>query len=375
MKITIVQATRTPHTLARLTRAQSRAHESGHDLRALTVAGRQSDYAWPSSDAVAFEMELFSLRDYWGLGYRELRKALLQALTALDPDVVFVPGWAFKESWVTLGWAVRRHRASVLVSDSQPSEARWGPARAIVRSVVSGAVDGALVAGTPHRDYMAALGVPADRILLGCDVVDNAHFATAATRRRQAGYRLLSVVRLLPRKNLWSVLAALASADRRWNWTVAGDGPERPNLERAAAELGIEDRVRFLGNIGYQDLPDVYAEADVFIHPSLSEPWGLAVNEAMAAGLPVLVSARCGCATDLVGTSANGSIFEPSVEGIREALAHAIDRQGDWVAMGARSREVISHWGLDLYADNVMRCAQAVIEAPRRRANKLLRML
>lgn len=375
MRIAIVQATRTPHTIARLTRAHTCARERGHDLQALTVAGHQSDYAWPSSGAMPFEMEVFPGRDYWDLGYLELRRALLAALTTLDPDAVLIPGWAFKESWVALGWALRSDRATVLVSDSQPGEARAGAGRSFMRSVVSGAVGGALVAGTPHRDYLTSLGVPAARVLLGCDVVDNAHFATAATLRSQAGYRLLSVVRLLPRKNLRSVLAAMVSGDSRWSWTIAGDGPERPDLERTAADLGLDDRVRFLGNIGYRDLPDVYAEADMFIHPSLSEPWGLAVNEAMAAGLPVLVSARCGCSTDLVGTGANGSIFEPSVEGIRDALARAIDRQGDWVAMGARSREVISHWNLDLYADNVVRCAEAVFEAPRRGIASLLRIL
>jgi 1,2-diacylglycerol 3-alpha-glucosyltransferase len=92
---------------------------------------------------------------------------------------------------------------------------------------------------------------------------------------------------------------------------VCGDGDLRPRLHALARELGLEQRVHWPGFVQYPDLPVYYALADAFILASTIEPWGLVVNEAMACGLPVLVSDRCGCAPDLVPEGQNGFTFKP----------------------------------------------------------------
>ena len=70
--------------------------------------------------------------------------------------------------------------------------------------------------------------------------------------------------------------------------------------------------MHFTGHKKADELPPLYAFAGCFVLPSTREPWGLVVNEAMACGLPVLVSERCGCAEDLVVAESNGFTFNPS---------------------------------------------------------------
>jgi glycosyltransferase involved in cell wall biosynthesis len=133
----------------------------------------------------------------------------------------------------------------------------------------------------------------------------------------------------------------------------AGDGPERNNLERRAVELGIEDRVRFLGFLNQSQLPSAYRAADLFVLPSLFEPFGLVVNEAMLCGLPVAVSDRVGARFDLVRPDENGYVFPAGdVEALaaifREILADPEKR----ARMGAASRQRMETWSPREYAES-----------------------
>jgi glycosyltransferase involved in cell wall biosynthesis len=186
---------------------------------------------------------------------------------------------------------------------------------------------------------------------------------------------MLSVLRLLPRKNVLAVLDALPRA-LQWRWVVAGDGPQRPLVERRISELGLGTRVDLLGHVPYDELPDLYASADVYLQPSLSEPWGLAVNEAMASGLPVVVSTRCGCSEDLVRDGENGYVFDPAD---RESLHRVLDlmlaSRHRWPEMGLASRDIISDWGPDRFARNFWKACEIAIANRRLASSGPLRRL
>ena len=135
------------------------------------------------------------------------------------------------------------------------------------------------------------------------------HGAPAGTALRQRlglpERYFLASARFIEKKNLSGLLHAYAAyrratPDDPWSLVVLGDGELRPELERLRGELGLDDVVSFPGYRSYQELPAYYGLASCFVHASTTEQWGLVVNEAMAAGLPVLVSNRCGCAANLV---------------------------------------------------------------------------
>ncbi len=81
-----------------------------------------------------------------------------------------------------------------------------------------------------------------------------------------------------------------------WDLVLLGDGPLKPTLLKLISSLGLESCVHLPGFKQYDELPVYLGLAETFIHASTTEQWGLVVNEAMASGLPVLVSNRCGCA-------------------------------------------------------------------------------
>jgi glycosyltransferase involved in cell wall biosynthesis len=112
----------------------------------------------------------------------------------------------------------------------------------------------------------------------------------------------------------------------------------------------------------YPELPVYYGLASAFIHASTSEPWGLVVNEAMASGLPVVVSNRCGCAPDLVCDGRNGYTFDPRNVGQLAELMLRISIPGPHLStMSNASAEIISTWGLSRFAHGLRAAAEKAV--------------
>ncbi|MBK1620620.1 hypothetical protein CKO42_19745 [Lamprobacter modestohalophilus] len=351
-----------PYHLARWQHWRGVATALGWTPLALQLFRKPDLYQWqPSGDQEHCFVDLgleTAGRDR--LAWRDVPR-LIGALQRLRPDVVVVNGWGMRDAILAHLWCRLSRMSRVVVSDSQAIDfSRSALKEGIKRTILSG-TGSAFVAGEPHRRYAMALGVPASRITFGCDVVDNAHFRPARLARQLGWYRLLSVARLAEQKNLLSAgsafLAFVANrpAAEPWQWSIAGYGPLQAEIQAMANSSG--GRIRLLGAVDYADLPATYAAADLFWQPSRWEPWGLAVNEAMASGLPVLVSARCGCQEDLV-TDATGWTFDPLDEDdMTRALNRAADAHAAWPAMGRAAAELIGDWDLPRFSEGL---AQAV---------------
>jgi glycosyltransferase involved in cell wall biosynthesis len=249
-----------------------------------------------------------------------------------------------------------------------------------------GACAAAFAAGTPQRAYLLRLGMPAARIRLGCDVVDNQHFADGAARARgdaeavrcRLGLPLryfLCAGRLVANKDPGLVLDAFAALLKRRPRTpehlvFAGDGPLRPMLEAARQRLGLGARVHLPGFAAYADLPALYGLASAAVVASrCCEPWGLVINEAMAAGLPVLVSRACGAAADLVQEGCNGWTFAPGdADGLAALMARVVDDPPAAARLGANGAALIQAWSPAGFAREALALADIARAAPPRRA-------
>ena len=154
---------------------------------------------------------------------------------------------------------------------------------------------------------------------------------------------------------------------------LLGDGPLRAEVESRVAGLGLTGEVLLPGFRQYHELPVFYGLAGAFVHASATEPWGLVVNEAMAAGLPVLVSERCGCAPDLVREGVNGLTFDPSsvaeLAGLMERVAAMTD--GQRAAMGEAGRRIVADWGPERFANGLMQAVELAVSRPRPQASVL----
>jgi glycosyltransferase involved in cell wall biosynthesis len=119
-------------------------------------------------------------------------------------------------------------------------------------------------------------------------------------------------------------------------------------------------RAFFYGFRQIAENPVFYALADSFVLPSAYEEWGLVVNEAMACGLPVIVSRTAGCAEDLVRDGENGFRFEPtSASELAACLARLDESPSLRVLMGERSRDIVSNFGCGAFAAGALDAARA----------------
>ncbi len=169
-----------------------------------------------------------------------------------------------------------------------------------------------------------------DVVPLGIDVMR----FTPGNRQARDVLRLLFVGRLRYYKGLHVLIEALRRVAGAELW-IAGDGPERMRLERQVIDAGLGDRVRFLGDVADEDLPDLYRQADVFVLPShlRAEAFGIALAEALASGLPC-ISTALGTGTDFVNIHNETGLVVPP--GDVTALAQAIQRLLDDPALRQR---------------------------------------
>ena len=116
------------------------------------------------------------------------------------------------------------------------------------------------------------------------------------------------VGQIIERKGLDILLTALESGLPYVSLQIVGDGVMRPALENQVKMLGLEERVAFEGVLPAAAVPERIARADVLILPSRWDGWGLVVNEALAEGVPVIVSDRCGVA-EVIQHGVNGYVF------------------------------------------------------------------
>lgn len=158
---------------------------------------------------------------------------------------------------------------------------------------------------------------------------------------------ILFSAKLVPRKDPMTLLRAYERMRLRDRAVVVflGDGILREPLEAYAGTHGLERGVRFAGFVNQKELPRHYAMADLFVLPSSYEPRGAVLNEAMACGLPLVVTDRCGSLGDIVRENDNALVYRA---GDVDTLAAILDRMtADGTlrhAMGVRSRDIIESW-------------------------------
>ncbi len=272
---------------------------------------------------------------FFGIDAREIGAAL----RATHPDVVLVPGW-HSITFVRAIVAARRLEIPLLFrGDSNLDSAPDGWKRPLWRrktKCLLSLFDGYLSAGRRVRAYLESMGVQSWQIADTPHSVDNERFAGAARPHQSAEGRvaararwglpadacvLLFAGKLEAKKRPLDVIRAAARLERRAVVLIVGAGPLEPACRTEALQLGVQ--TIFAGFLNQSELGAAYAVADLLVLPSDSrETWGLVVNEALATGLPAVVSDRVGCAPDLVDDE-TGATFPC---GDVEALAAAIER-------------------------------------------------
>jgi glycosyltransferase involved in cell wall biosynthesis len=275
-------------------------------------------------------------------------RGLERALRGFGPDVVVV--WEFGPAALrTWAWCRRRRIPLVIFSEVT----RWaeedlpGPQLRLHRWL-AGRAQGFIAAGSAARDRLVALGVPRSAVEVSLQSFDGEPIraAVAAAPAGSGPVRLLTVGRLVPDKNLAGLIEAFAPVTGEAELHVVGTGPLEGELRALAARL--QAPVRFSGYVAPDAMPAVYAAADAFVLPSLFEPFGVVVREAVAAGLPIVCSRTSGAAGDVAVEGRNALLVDPRhPDELPSALARIVRDEGLRDALARASREIDAENGIE----------------------------
>jgi glycosyltransferase involved in cell wall biosynthesis len=253
-------------------------------------------------------------------------RGLWSVLNKVSPLAIICGGYNYPASWEALLWARRHKTAFVLWSESNVRDTRAGrPLVEWLKVYFLKHCDGFVVPGKASFEYLKSLGASDASILTAPNAVDNALFAAAAENARGNAIEfreklrlpsrfILFVGRLVREKGIFDLLEAYAKLDSSLRSDVglvfAGDGICRGELAERAKRIS-PGTVCFPGFAQREDLAAIYALAETLVLPTHSDPWGLVVNEAMACGLPIIVTSVAGCSADLVEDGWNGYVVPP----------------------------------------------------------------
>ncbi|MEZ0483585.1 glycosyltransferase family 4 protein [Fibrella aquatica] len=370
MRLLIIHNTLWAHYKSLLFRKLAEQMTTTDTMLVIQIAlteGHRAGLGVPEASAVGYPFTLLHNGPLEQVSLLSRIRGLLSHGLAFKPDVVLLTGY-YDPAQLLLGLVLKAKGCRVVLQSESTSldNARTGWRERIKKAFVS-LCDGYFCFGTRAADYLVELGAKRDRILVQNNaVVDNAQLRKIFTEAKPnrldvqralhlAPHNLIYVGRLIAIKNLTALIDAFATACRvnsaaQWGLILLGEGDLKTALEEQVRQLNLTHRIHFLPGCNWQEVPRFMALADALVLPSQSEPWGLVVNEAMACGLPVLVSDRCGCIDDLVQDGVNGYRFDPDkTDQLADRIGRLITAAPDDLAqMGTKSARLVEAFNPDV---------------------------
>jgi glycosyltransferase involved in cell wall biosynthesis len=277
-------------------------------------------------------------------------------IEAWGADIVWIWGWAFESHLKALIYFKGKKkvwfRGDSTLLDEPKGVSLKKLARRIFLSWVYRYVDKVFYVGTHNKAYYKKHGLNETQLIYSPHAIDNNRFSDskgeitkkALEWRRKLGFQdddivLLFAGKFEPRKNpffLVDLIKYLESYNVKL--LVVGNGPLEYNLRQ---DLYNRNCVFFLDFQNQSNMPTLYRLADFYILPSVSETWGLAINEALASGTKVIVSKYCGGAIDLINDD-NGLIFDPKSE-LKEVCKYINQRENNITSLVRRESLLVGH--------------------------------
>lgn len=296
-------------------------------LTVLYCAESEDNRSW-AEKPTGFEYQVLS---HWSLKLQGkdlftyfINPGILSALQKLQPDVVVIAGWDLPTYQITAVYCALKHIPYILWSGSTHYELSWRRtiARPLVQLIIAGA-SGFLAYGLRARDYLLSLGADPAKVTIAYNTTNLEKYGKAARTIQQQARKLKKQLKLeqkvtilyygqlIERKGVDVLIRAFAQLKKKIPnaaLIIVGSGPDEAGLKKLVAQLQVSD-ITMHPNPGDDGIVAYYHAADIFVLPSHEEVWGLVVNQAMVAGLPIIVSNKVGSATDLVIDGETGYVF------------------------------------------------------------------
>lgn len=317
-----------PHHLARVRRCGERCPRIQATIFAL--ADKSSVYSFYETGGDTDPNVTVAYRSVIAeeLGFRKRLQAYARHVWFANADAYFLCHYERPEVFLTAIILRLRMKKVFVIGDSKFDDYQRQVFREAAKAIFYLPYNGALVSGARSASYLRFLGVRG-RIEVGYDTIDSHRISKRDVSPREnvkpKSYFIV-VNRLVKRKNTESVITAFAAFCKEnpapIDLLIVGEGPEGAALRGLADQLGVADRVRFCGAIPNEQVLPLLADALALVLVSSSEQWGLVINEAVACGVPVIVSDAVGARDSLVRNFVNGFVVEvDNVQGLSRAMA------------------------------------------------------
>ena len=363
------------------------AEDEEIDLTVFFFAETESRRSW----LVEKEKIEFDYQVLWGLqlgkSYQSapvfLNPDVIYQLWKQQPDVIICGGWHHFTHWLALIYARMTKTPLLIWSESTLKDERSiNNIKYKLKAWIINQADGYIVPGKAQKNYLTDLGARKDRIYIAPNAVDSNFFTSEAQIYRQQkavwkeklgidGCVIVYVGRLIDEKGLPELLEAFTklSPHKQVTLVIVGDGLQAKDYHSYCQQNQL-DNVVFAGFQPQSALPQYYGIADIFVFPTRSDPWGLVLNEAMAAGLAIVCSDAAGAADDLVVNESNGYLVPVgNANKLSEALQILVEDESLREKMGVYSQEIIANYTPQKMALGLKKAIQTVYFAQNPKQN------
>lgn len=281
---------------------------------------------------------------------------IVSCLLQFKPDVIFTSSFSIWTLFALLLKFLGRWKVVITYDGSSPTyDYRNSPFRLFFRRLMTRQTDAFITNSQAGKAYLTeVLGATTDRVFARpYEVPDPGAMKDGGagrlgdfTRDRQPIF--LFIGQLIHRKGLQYLLASCAKLKAigvsDYTLLILGTGSEQKEFQDLSQSYGLEDCVRWIGQVNYEELSTYFINSDVFVFPTLEDTWGMVVLEAMGFGKPILCSKWAGAAEMVVGGE-NGYIFDPfHPEELAKMLDYFIKNPDAIKTTGNKSRQLISEY-------------------------------
>ncbi len=304
---------------------------------------------------------------------------LINKLKEINPDVLIIDGYSYFFCWTSMFWGKLKRKKLILWFSSNYEDRKRPFYKELLKSFFIKRFDTANTYGIKSKEYLVSLGFSSSKIFITGNVTDNNFYSRECQKYKKineeikkefnlAKHNFLYVGRFSPEKNIFLLLNVfkellLEMRDINWNLILVGSGPQEEKIKHFIRSQNLAKFIHVIGFKQKEEICKFYSVSDVLILPSITEPWGLVVNEAMACGLAVLVSKNCGCYPDIVKDGINGFSFSPyNAEELKELMIKIASGRVDLKTMKLNSLKIIEKYNPKTAAQIILKTIKAIYE-------------
>ncbi|RZS96982.1 glycosyltransferase family 4 protein [Cecembia calidifontis] len=279
-------------------------------------------------------------------------------LDDLEPDYIIAGPPVFSAGALSLRWAKKNQVKIMIFDDANHSFYKRNFLVNFIKKRIFLQSDAFLIPSHDYDDEYLKWGVKKSSLYYGLSCINNARFSNSVPYKKRDNI-ILFVGRLVPIKNLQRLLGAweiVLKNNSQYKLVLIGEGPEMQDLMNIVSDRKLLN-VDFVGKKSNEELANILNNSKLLVLPSISESWGLVVNEAMASGLPVLSSKNVNAAHTLIKEGENGFVFDPYSE---KEIAYYLNKfleldEKVKEEFGQKSQKLVGKFNYEFLANEILR--------------------